>query len=131
MTEIRLAIVTVSDKAARGERADAGGPAIRETLQSLGVSISVVDYRVVADEEQLIAEATPKGIKKIVHLWNLRAAHGASDAQQTRRRGYESLVCLAQALAKQSFDAVLTIAVVSDQLWRLGSRILFPYLRRE
>ncbi|MDQ6670889.1 MAG: MogA/MoaB family molybdenum cofactor biosynthesis protein [Chloroflexota bacterium] len=57
MTDIRLAILTVSDKAARGERADAGGPAIRETLEALGVPISVVDYRVVADEEQLIAEA--------------------------------------------------------------------------
>jgi molybdopterin adenylyltransferase len=55
--DIRLAIVTVSDKASRGERADAGGPAIRETLESLGVPIAVVDYRVVADEEQLIAEA--------------------------------------------------------------------------
>ena len=57
MTEIRLAIVTVSDKASRGEREDAGGPAIRETLESLGIPIVVVDYRVVSDDEQLIAEA--------------------------------------------------------------------------
>jgi molybdopterin adenylyltransferase len=57
MTEIRLAVVTVSDKASRGEREDAGGPAIRETLESLGVPIVVVDYRVVSDDEQLIAEA--------------------------------------------------------------------------
>ncbi len=57
MTDIRLAILTVSDKASRGEREDAGGPAVRETLESLGVPISVVDYRVVPDEEQLIAEA--------------------------------------------------------------------------
>jgi molybdenum cofactor synthesis domain-containing protein len=55
--DIRLAIVTVSDKSARGEREDAGGPAIRATLEALGVPITVVDYRVVADEEQLIAEA--------------------------------------------------------------------------
>ena len=57
MTDIRLAIITVSDKASRGEREDAGGPAIRETLEALGVPISVVDYRVVSDEEHLIAEA--------------------------------------------------------------------------
>ncbi|HLZ31609.1 MAG TPA: molybdopterin adenylyltransferase [Chloroflexota bacterium] len=57
MPPIRLAIVTVSDKASRGEREDAGGPAIRETLESLGVPILVVEYRVVADDEQLIAEA--------------------------------------------------------------------------
>lgn len=54
---IRVAIVTVSDKASRGERADAGGPAIRETLAASGLAIDVVDYRVVADEAQDIAEA--------------------------------------------------------------------------
>jgi molybdenum cofactor synthesis domain-containing protein len=54
---IRLAIVTVSDKAARGERADAGGPAIRDALAASGVEFAEVDYRVVPDEEQLIGEA--------------------------------------------------------------------------
>jgi molybdenum cofactor synthesis domain-containing protein len=52
-----LAIVTVSDKASSGERADAGGPAIREALSSLGVDFVEMDYRVVPDEEQLIGEA--------------------------------------------------------------------------
>jgi molybdenum cofactor synthesis domain-containing protein len=54
---IRLAIVTVSDKASRGEREDAGGPEIRSTLTSRGVAFTEVDYRVVPDEEQLIGEA--------------------------------------------------------------------------
>jgi molybdenum cofactor synthesis domain-containing protein len=54
---MRLAIVTVSDKASRGEREDAGGPAIRETLNECGIAYSEVDYRVVPDEEQLIGEA--------------------------------------------------------------------------
>jgi molybdopterin adenylyltransferase len=54
---IRLAIVTVSDKSSRGEREDAGGPAIRDTLSSSGVGFVEVDYRVVPDEEQLIGEA--------------------------------------------------------------------------
>ncbi|MBV9599978.1 MAG: molybdopterin adenylyltransferase [Chloroflexi bacterium] len=54
---IRLAIVTVSDKASRGERDDAGGPAIRETLESSGVAFTEVDYRIVPDQEQLIGEA--------------------------------------------------------------------------
>jgi molybdenum cofactor synthesis domain-containing protein len=54
---IQLAIVTVSDKSARGEREDLGGPAIRETLTELGVAYIEVDYRVVPDEEQLIGEA--------------------------------------------------------------------------
>ncbi|MBV9581348.1 MAG: molybdopterin adenylyltransferase [Chloroflexi bacterium] len=54
---IRLAIVTVSDKASRGEREDAGGPAIREALTSHAVEFTEVDYRVVPDVEQLIGEA--------------------------------------------------------------------------
>jgi molybdopterin adenylyltransferase len=54
---IRLAILTVSDKAARGEREDAGGPAIREALDASGVETEVVDYRIVADEEHDISEA--------------------------------------------------------------------------
>ena len=54
---IRLAIVTVSDKASTGEREDAGGPAIREALSRHGVEYAEVDYRVVPDEEQLIGEA--------------------------------------------------------------------------
>jgi molybdopterin adenylyltransferase len=54
---IHLAIVTVSDKASRGEREDAGGPAIREALAEHDIKYSEVDYRIVPDEEQLIGEA--------------------------------------------------------------------------
>jgi molybdopterin adenylyltransferase len=54
---IRVAIVTVSDKSSRGEREDAGGPAIRDALASNGVEYAEMDYRIVPDEEQLIGEA--------------------------------------------------------------------------
>lgn len=54
---MRVAILTVSDKASRGERTDAGGPAIREALSASGLEFDVVVYRIVADEEQQIAEA--------------------------------------------------------------------------
>ena len=54
---IRLAIVTVSDKAASGEREDAGGPAIREALSANGIEYAELDYRVISDDEQLIGEA--------------------------------------------------------------------------
>jgi molybdopterin adenylyltransferase len=54
---IGLAIVTVSDKAFRGEREDAGGPAIRSALAAHRIDFAEVDYRVVPDEEQLIGEA--------------------------------------------------------------------------
>jgi molybdopterin adenylyltransferase len=54
---IRVAIVTISDKSSRGEREDAGGPAIREALAANGIGFEEVDYRVTPDEEQLIGEA--------------------------------------------------------------------------
>jgi molybdopterin adenylyltransferase len=49
---MRVAIVTVSDKSSRGERDDAGGPAIRDALAALDVD--VVAYRIVPDEENAI-----------------------------------------------------------------------------
>jgi molybdenum cofactor synthesis domain-containing protein len=55
--QIRLAILTISDKASTGEREDAGGPAIREALAAAGVAVFEVDYRVIPDEEQRIGEA--------------------------------------------------------------------------
>jgi molybdenum cofactor synthesis domain-containing protein len=54
---IRVAIVTISDKASSGEREDAGGPAIREALSSNGVGFQETDYRVIPDDQQRIAEA--------------------------------------------------------------------------
>lgn len=54
---VRVAIITISDKSSRGERADAGGPAIREALASNGVEFSEVDYRIIPDDAQLIGEA--------------------------------------------------------------------------
>jgi molybdopterin adenylyltransferase len=54
---MRVAILTVSDKASHGEREDASGPAIREALTAAGLDVTVVDYRVIADDAQAIAEA--------------------------------------------------------------------------
>ena len=54
---MRVAILTVSDKASHGEREDASGPAIREALAAAGLDVTVVDYRVIADDAQAIAEA--------------------------------------------------------------------------
>jgi molybdopterin adenylyltransferase len=52
---MRIAILTVSDKSSRGEREDLGGPAIRAALE--GPEVSFVDYRIVPDEQHVIAEA--------------------------------------------------------------------------
>jgi molybdopterin adenylyltransferase len=56
MTAItRIGILTVSDRASRGEYEDLGGPAIREYLQKTLVSTWVEEYRVVSDDRGLVA----------------------------------------------------------------------------
>jgi molybdenum cofactor synthesis domain-containing protein len=52
---LRVAILVTSDRAARGERADATGPALREFLLSRGAE--VVALRVVPDERDQIARS--------------------------------------------------------------------------
>ena len=48
-TTIRIGVLTVSDRASRGEYEDLGGPAIREYLQKTLVSEWIEEYRVVSD----------------------------------------------------------------------------------
>jgi len=50
---LRVGILTVSDKGARGERADTSGEAVREMLAS--VEATVERYEVVPDEKEAIA----------------------------------------------------------------------------
>jgi len=51
---MRAAILTVSDRCARGEAADASGPAVREALEEFGAEI--VESALVADEAGSIKE---------------------------------------------------------------------------
>ena len=50
----RAAILTISDKGARGEREDTSGAAIRELLTTIDATVE--RYEVIADEQQLISE---------------------------------------------------------------------------
>ncbi|MDB5346982.1 MAG: molybdopterin adenylyltransferase [Schlesneria sp.] len=52
----RIGIVTVSDRASRGEYEDRGGPAIREYLAAVLTSPFEAVARVIADEQSLIEE---------------------------------------------------------------------------
>jgi molybdopterin adenylyltransferase len=52
---ISVAVVTVSDKASRGERDDRGGPTIREMAEAAGAR--VVGYEVVPDDQAQISAA--------------------------------------------------------------------------
>jgi molybdopterin adenylyltransferase len=55
---LRVGILTVSDKGARGERADTSGEAIREMVASLEATVE--HYEVVPDEEEVIASRLRK-----------------------------------------------------------------------
>jgi molybdopterin adenylyltransferase len=52
---MKAAILTASDRGARGEREDASGRVLRELLSTIGAEI--VDYRIVPDELDLVAGA--------------------------------------------------------------------------
>ncbi|MGI8554315.1 MAG: MogA/MoaB family molybdenum cofactor biosynthesis protein [Dehalococcoidia bacterium] len=52
---IRLGILTLSDKGARGEREDRSGAAIRELLTPLGAAVA--QYAILPDEREQIAAA--------------------------------------------------------------------------
>lgn len=50
----RAAVLTVSDRASRGQRVDTAGPAVVELLRGIGFAVEPLD--VVPDEEEQIAE---------------------------------------------------------------------------
>ena len=50
---MQSAVITVSDRSARGEREDVSGPLLRKCLQGMGAD--VVAYRVVPDEQPQIS----------------------------------------------------------------------------
>jgi len=52
--DIRFGILTVSDRSARGERADTSGPLLAESVRKLGWSVSKL--RIVPDEVEAIQE---------------------------------------------------------------------------
>ena len=53
--QISVGILTISDKASRGERDDRGGPTIREIVQNAGAQVA--EYQVIADEQAQISAA--------------------------------------------------------------------------
>ncbi|HSS44994.1 MAG TPA: MogA/MoaB family molybdenum cofactor biosynthesis protein [Thermoanaerobaculia bacterium] len=54
---IRVAVITVSDGVAAGERQDRGGPACERALRESGVAHEVVSREVLPDDRQRIAAA--------------------------------------------------------------------------
>jgi molybdopterin adenylyltransferase len=52
---IRVAVVTVSDGVAKGEREDRGGPACEEALRSSGIAHEIVSREVLPDDRHQVA----------------------------------------------------------------------------
>ena len=52
---VRVGILTVSDRSARGERADASGPALAEALTAAWPAATVAERAIVPDERSQIA----------------------------------------------------------------------------
>lgn len=57
MQKVRIGIVTVSDRASRGEYTDQGGPAIREWMQAVLQNPWEAVTRLVADEQEAVEAA--------------------------------------------------------------------------
>jgi len=54
--EMKIGVVTVSDRASRGEYEDLGGPAIQDYLHEVIVSPFQVERRVISDDQSVIEE---------------------------------------------------------------------------
>ena len=54
--EMKIGVVTVSDRASRGEYEDLGGPAIQDYLHEVIVSPFQVECRVISDDQSVIEE---------------------------------------------------------------------------
>jgi len=77
---IKAAILTISDRCARGEREDESGPAIREFLPEIGASLSA--YEIVPDDPELI-EAKLHSWRDVVDLIITTGGTGVSSRDVT------------------------------------------------
>ena len=68
----RIGVVTVSDRASRGEYEDRGGPAIRDYLAGVLTSPFETVDRIVPDERESVIEA----------LWEVVLADGVRDHEE-------------------------------------------------
>ena len=81
-TEIRAAVLTVSDRGARGERADESGPVLAELLREAGAT--VVAQEVVSDElEPLTARISELADREDVNLLLTTGGTGLSPRDNT------------------------------------------------
>ena len=81
---IRVAVITVSDGVAAGEREDRGGPACERTLREAGLAHEVVAREVLPDDRQRIATAVAtKADAETVDLILLTGGTGVTPRDRT------------------------------------------------
>ncbi|HXF04527.1 MAG TPA: MogA/MoaB family molybdenum cofactor biosynthesis protein [Blastocatellia bacterium] len=127
MGQIRAVVLTISDSVARGERADASGPALIEALQALGATL--VAHDVVPDEREVIAERLRAyADREDVNLILTTGGTGLSPRDQTPEATRDvierEVPGLAEAMRLATFTAGTPRAILSRAIAGIRSRTL-------
>jgi len=128
----RIGIVTVSDRAHRGEYEDRGGPAVRRYLGHLLTSPWEADYRLVPDEPALIEDALKDladnaGCCLVITTGGTGPAPRDVTPDATRAVLERELPGFAEAMRAASLRVVPT-AILSRQLAGTRGKTLFVNL---
>ena len=123
----RIGILTVSDRASRGEYADEGGPAIRAYLGEVLASVWEPHERIVADDVEAIAgairEFADAGCCLVVTTGGTGPAPRDVTPEATERVCVKLLPGFGELMRKVSLDKVPT-AILSRQTAGVSGRAL-------
>ena len=132
MTAVRIGVVTVSDRASRGEYEDRGGPAIEAALGRILASPWVAERRIVPDEQPLI-EAALRELADVVRCPLIVTTGGTGPAprdvtpEATRAVAHRELPGFGEQMRQVSLRAVPT-AILSRQVAVIRGRALIVNL---
>ena len=122
----RAQVITVSDRSARGERADTSGPLLAELLGELGLSVD--DVVVVPDEVPAVQQALRDAATAAYDLVVTTGGTGLSPRDVTPEATAplleRSAPGLAEALRRQGADAVPTAILSRGVAGTLGASLV-------
>lgn len=127
---MRAAVVTVSDRGYRGERADASGPRLAEALRQMGAE--VVSETIVPDEEAMIGEtlsrlADEAGVDLVITTGGTGAAPRDRTPEATRAVIDREMPGLAEVLRFEGYRRA-PVAVLSRGIAGIRGRCLIVNL---
>jgi len=99
VTTIEALVLTVSDRASRGERVDVSGPRAADLLREAGVEVR--DTRVVPDDATEIRQALRQGVAEGVDLIFTTGGTGISPTDATPEATAAELECHLPGLAEE------------------------------